>query len=105
MSEKTYGGQEMVMIDSARRLFIEKGFEDTTMCDIAELAGVNRSTLHYYFPNKDVMFKAVFSSIVETLMPRLREIMSSDKPLIERLALVWTSISRGFSRIRRYRAS
>ena len=88
MSEKTYGGQEMVMIDSARRLFIEKGFEDTTMCDIAELAGVNRSTLHYYFPNKDVMFKAVFSSIVETLMPRLREIMSSDKPLIERLALV-----------------
>ena len=35
MSEKTYGGQEMVMIDSARRLFIEKGFEDTTMCDIA----------------------------------------------------------------------
>ena len=37
MSEKTYGGQEMVMIDSARRLFIEKGFEDTTMCDIAEL--------------------------------------------------------------------
>ena len=88
MSEKTYGGQEMVMIDSTRRLFIEKGFEDTTMCDIAELAGVNRSTLHYYFPNKDVMFKAVFSSIVETLMPRLREIMSSDKPLIERLALV-----------------
>lgn len=88
MSEKTYGGQEMVMIDSARRLFIEKGFEDTTMCDIAELAGVNRSTLHYYFPNKDVMFKAVFSSIVETLMPRLREIMSSNKPLIERLALV-----------------
>ena len=64
MSEKTYGGQEMVMIDSARRLFIEKGFEDTTMCDIAELAGVNRSTLHYYFPNKDVMFKAVFSSIL-----------------------------------------
>ena len=47
MSEKTYGGQETVMIDSARRLFIEKGFEDTTMCDIAELAGVNRSTLHY----------------------------------------------------------
>lgn len=99
MSEKTYGGQEMVMIDSARRLFIEKGFEDTTMCDIAELAGVNRSTLHYYFPNKDVMFKAVFSSIVETLMPRLREIMSSV------LRLWWTSISRGFSRIRRYRAS
>ncbi len=88
MSAKTYGGQEMLMIDAARRLFIEKGFEDTTMCDIAEMAGVNRSTLHYYFANKDVMFRAVFSSIVETLMPRLREIMASDKPLMERLSLV-----------------
>lgn len=88
MSARTYGGQEMLMIDAARRLFIEKGFEDTTMCDIAEMAGVNRSTLHYYFANKDVMFRAVFSSIVETLMPRLREIMASDKPLMERLSLV-----------------
>lgn len=76
------------MIDAARRLFIQKGFEDTTMCDIAEQANVNRSTLHYYFPNKDVMFRAVFSSIVEELKPRLNEIMASGKPLIERLSLV-----------------
>ena len=76
------------MIDAARRLFIQKGFEDTTMCDIAEQAKVNRSTLHYYFPNKDVMFRAVFSSIVEELKPRLNEIMASEKPLMERLALV-----------------
>lgn len=88
MSVRTYGGQELLMIDTARRLFIQKGFEETTMCDIAEKAGVNRSTLHYYFPNKDVMFRAVFSSIVETLMPRLSEIMSSEKPLMQRLSLV-----------------
>lgn len=88
MSTKEYGKQEMQMIDAARRLFIQKGFEDTTMCDIAEQANVNRSTLHYYFPNKDVMFRAVFSSIVEELKPRLNEIMTSGKPLIERLSLV-----------------
>ncbi len=88
MSAKTYGKQEMLMIDAARRLFIQKGFEDTTMCDIAEQAKVNRSTLHYYFPNKDVMFRAVFSSIVEELKPRLNEIMASEKPLMERLSLV-----------------
>ena len=88
MSARTYGRQETQMIEAARRLFIEKGFEDTTMCNIAELAGVNRSTLHYYFANKDVMFRAVFSSIMETLMPRLCEIMESNKPLMERLSLV-----------------
>ncbi len=88
MSARTYSRQELLMIDTARRLFIEKGFEDTTMCDIAEAANVNRSTLHYYFANKDVMFRAVFSSIVETLMPRLSEIMSGNQPLIEKLSLV-----------------
>lgn len=88
MSAKAYGSQELQMIRAARRLFVEKGFEETTMCDIAEKAGVNRSTLHYYFANKDVMFRAVFSSIVETLKPRLGEIMASDRPLIDRLEMV-----------------
>ena len=88
MNGKTYGSQELQMIEAARRLFIEKGFEQTTMCDIAELAEVNRSTLHYYFANKEIMFSAVFSSIVENLMPRIEEIMTSERPLVERLSLV-----------------
>lgn len=88
MSAKTYGSQELLMIDAARSLFVEKGFEETTMCDIAEKAGVNRSTLHYYFANKDVMFRAVFASIVESLVPRVSEIMSSSRPPLERIEMV-----------------
>ena len=76
------------MIDTARRLFTEKGFAETTMSDIASETGVKRSTLHYYFANKDVMFQAVFGTIVESLVPRLQEIMRSDLPLMERLGLV-----------------
>ena len=88
MNENKYGRQELQMIEAARRLFIEKGFRDTTMCDIAQEAGVNRSTLHYYFANKDVMFRAVFASIVETLRPRLEEIIASDRPFMTRLSLI-----------------
>lgn len=89
MKSGGYGKQELQIIAAARRLFVEKGFEETTMCDIAEAADVNRSTLHYYFANKDVMFRAVFSSIVETLMPRLQEIMGRrDMPMTTRLSLV-----------------
>lgn len=76
------------MIETARRLFTEKGFAETTMSDIALESGVKRSTLHYYFANKDVMFQAVFGTIVESLMPRLEEIMRSDLPFLERLGLV-----------------
>lgn len=76
------------MIETARRLFTEKGFAETTMSDIAIETGIKRSTLHYYFANKDVMFQAVFGTIVESLMPRLQEIMRSDLPFMERLSLV-----------------
>lgn len=86
MSVRRYGSREMKMIDAARAVFIEKGFRDATMCDIARRARVNRSTLHYYFPNKDVMFRAVFSSIIESLGPKLREILFSDRPLLTRLS-------------------
>ena len=88
MNNGKYSSQELQMIDTARRLFTEKGFAETTMSDIASETGVKRSTLHYYFANKDVMFQAVFGTIVESLVPRLQEIMRSDLPLMERLGLV-----------------
>lgn len=56
MNNGKYSSQELQMIDTARRLFTEKGFAETTMSDIASETGVKRSTLHYYFANKDVMF-------------------------------------------------
>lgn len=88
MSDAKYSSQELQLIETARRLFTEKGFSETTMSDIASEAGIKRSTLHYYFANKDVMFQAVFGMIVESLMPRLQEIMRSDLPFMERLGLV-----------------
>lgn len=88
MSDAKYSSQELQLIETARRLFTEKGFSETTMSDIASEAGIERSTLHYYFANKDVMFQAVFGMIVESLMPRLQEIMRSDLPFMERLGLV-----------------
>ena len=63
MNNGKYSSQELQMIDTARRLFTEKGFAETTMSDIASETGVKRSTLHYYFANKDVMFQAVLSRV------------------------------------------
>lgn len=40
------------LIDSARRLFAERGFDATSAADIAADAGVTERTLFRYFPNK-----------------------------------------------------
>ncbi len=40
----------------ATRLFIERGFERTTIADIAEAAGVSKMTVTNYFPRKEDLF-------------------------------------------------
>lgn len=51
---------ESRIIEAAKQEFIKKGFEQTSMSDIAAVVGINRPTLHYYFRTKDKMFQAVF---------------------------------------------
>ncbi len=42
---------------AANQLFNEKGYEETSITMICELAGVSKTTLHYYFPKKqDLMY-------------------------------------------------
>ena len=47
---------ESRIIEAAKQEFIKKGFEQTSMSDIAAVVGINRPTLHYYFRTKDKMF-------------------------------------------------
>lgn len=52
------------------------------MSDIAAKTGINRPVLHYYFRTKDRMFQAVFGSILESLLPRLQDIISNSEVAI-----------------------
>ena len=47
------------LIETALRLFSEKGYRDTTVRDIARAAGVNEALLYHYFRSKADLFRAV----------------------------------------------
>jgi AcrR family transcriptional regulator len=49
-------------------LIAEKGFEGLRTREVAERAGINSATLHYYFPTKE----ALIQGVVEHLMQELR---------------------------------
>ena len=51
---------EKKIVEAAKELFIENGFAETSMSDIAAKVGINRPVLHYYFRTKDKMFQAVW---------------------------------------------
>lgn len=48
---------------SALRLFREKGFDATTMRDIAESAKVALGAAYYYFPSKEAIIQAYYSVV------------------------------------------
>ena len=50
----------LVVIDTARELFLEQGFAATTMPEIASAAGVSVQTVYKVFGSKPALAKAVF---------------------------------------------
>lgn len=77
------------ILTCAERLFLENGFDGTSMSDIALCVGINRPTLHYYFRTKDKMFRAVLARIVLSFVPQVYDIVAGrDKSVAERVSQV-----------------
>lgn len=47
------------ILDAAMDLFIEQGFDGTSLREIAERVGVTKAALYYYFPSKDEILLAL----------------------------------------------
>ena len=55
------------LIETARELFLEKGFDGLKMQELADRAGMNKGLLHYYFKTKEALFQAIFKEAVQDL--------------------------------------
>jgi AcrR family transcriptional regulator len=53
------------MIDAATELFAEHGFEDVTMAEIADRAGVSRATVFNYFRSKNALLEAITERVLD----------------------------------------
>ncbi len=55
------------IIDAARKLFSEKGFDGVSMEDIAQASGVRKSLIYYYFPSKEILFEEIWINVIDEL--------------------------------------
>jgi AcrR family transcriptional regulator len=56
------------ILDSALKVFAEKGFATARMEDIAGRAGVTKGTIYLYFESKEAVFKALVREAVGTTL-------------------------------------
>lgn len=72
-------------ISAAKTLFVKKGYDETTMIDIADEAGLSRRTLYSYFESKVDVFQAVINSEVEKVLSQLAEIANQNLPVQQKI--------------------
>ncbi|HKB43205.1 MAG TPA: TetR family transcriptional regulator [Chitinophagaceae bacterium] len=74
-----YNEKQVQIMETAEILFAEKGFNGTSVRDIAEKANVNLAMVSYYFGSKDKLLEALFSYRGEYLKLKLENIIEDKK--------------------------
>ena len=62
MDIKPEQSTEQAILEVAERLFLEKGFAQTSTTEIAKEVGCNQALVHYYFRTKDNLFNSIFEN-------------------------------------------
>lgn len=88
-SRKSAGDRTRELIfDKALELFRSRGFEATTMRDIARAARVATGAAYYYFASKEAIVSAYYDEVQRLHAARVREALGDKEGLGPRLACV-----------------
>ncbi|MGA7914722.1 MAG: TetR/AcrR family transcriptional regulator [Candidatus Acidiferrales bacterium] len=80
------------IFEAALQSFREKGFEATTMRDIASAANVALGSAYYYFPSKEALIQAYYDSVQQEHARRVAGALATGSPdLLERLKFAFQS--------------
>ena len=77
---------ERKILDAALEMFRSKGFDETTVRDIAAAAEVATGAAYYYYPSKDAIVLAFYQQSCAEMQPRIEDALAkSSKNLEDRL--------------------
>jgi len=76
------------ILEAALKLFHDRGFDATTMRDIAARAGMATDAAYYYFDSKDAIVLSFYDRARTEMGPRFEEALAETRDLRERLRRV-----------------
>jgi TetR/AcrR family fatty acid metabolism transcriptional regulator len=79
------GDKKTRILEAARYIFAENGYEKTTMLQIAKAAEVATGTIYEYFENKEVLFFSIAAERYEVFDKELKIHLSGIKSAFDRI--------------------
>src|ERR1044071_8448261 len=76
-----------LILDTALRLFRERGYAETTMRAIAREAGVSVGNAYYYFDSKEHLIQGFYESLVAAHLELARPALAGERELAVRLRI------------------
>jgi AcrR family transcriptional regulator len=78
------------ILAAARDQFAQRGFEATTMRDIADAADITASNLYRYFDSKDSMITEILGDFSDLLLDAHKQVIGTGSTVLETLdAILW----------------
>lgn len=75
--------QELLKI--AYKMFLSKGYENTSVDEIIEEAGIAKGTYYYYFESKEQMLEEVIEMMIGQEAEMARQVLSSNLDVVQKI--------------------
>lgn len=82
--------QELLQI--AYRLFVTKGYEETSIDEIIAQAQIAKGTFYYHFESKSALLEAVIHKIITQRAEKARKYLSAPLPVAQKAVAIITSL-------------
>jgi len=82
------------IVDAARRLFYEKGYERTTLDDIADRLEVTKQFIYSYYKNKTEILHEISMQCISECLRTQSRILASKLSLSEKLARITEEVAQ-----------
>jgi len=70
---------EAKILDAANSIFLLFGYHGTTLQQIADLAGIHKSAIHYYYRSKERLYFQVVNSVLDDILKTENGLISNQK--------------------------
>ena len=81
----TTDAKKELILKTARELLAKNGFAKTTLDDIANAIGMKKSSLYYYYTNKDALIEDVMNRERENFCLLINDTLNSNETTIDKI--------------------